>query len=272
MYNNELVGVGIATYNRQFLFKQLFDKVKNNSIVDFIAIVKNKDIDYGKDSPTLLANNTNIFSYNVLDDIGVGYCKNVCLKKLLDLGCKHIFIIEDDVDITNDDVFNQFILTAHEFNIGHMNWNSIPSVKNNAIYTIISNDIAIDICSRLCGSFSYFSREALQYCGIINTSFINALEHVEHAYRIAINKFAPPFYAFPQIHDCHNYLKDCGEQSTIDHDSPLYNKHLITGCQYFKELYGKSLNEMSIPTMDVVKQYLIEQIIYKNKNSNVVHE
>lgn len=122
-------------------------------------------------------------------------------------------MIEDDIEIVDNNVFKKFIDTAKAFNVGHMNWNTLPAVDHNPTYTIINSDgISIDISFRICGSFSYFTYNALQYCGLINDAqFVNALEHIEHAYRMSLMKFAPPFYAFPCISNCCAYLKDHGE-------------------------------------------------------------
>ena len=51
MIDNEKVGVGIVTCNRKDSFKALFDKVKSCGAVDVIAVVKNKDFDYGDYAP-----------------------------------------------------------------------------------------------------------------------------------------------------------------------------------------------------------------------------
>ena len=87
--------------------------------------------------------------------------------------------------------------------------------------------------------------------------FVNALEHVEHAYRMSLMKFAPPFYAFPCITNCNAYLKDYGEQSTIDHSSDLYKHRLATAYSTFKHMYGRTLAELPIPTVDEVKRYFV---------------
>lgn len=55
MYGKDFLGVGIVTCNRKDSFMRLFDEVHSNSIVDCIAVVKNKDFDYGEYEPSLLA-------------------------------------------------------------------------------------------------------------------------------------------------------------------------------------------------------------------------
>ena len=135
MYNNKKIGVGIVTCNRKDSFKNLFKQIKNNNIIDFICVVKNKDYDYADSDPFLLCNEHNTYYKHVKDNCGVGFCKNTCLKKLLDEQCDYLFIIEDDIHIKNDNVFAEFIKVSEYFNIEHLNWNNIPTVENNKTIT-----------------------------------------------------------------------------------------------------------------------------------------
>lgn len=88
MYNGNLIGVGIVTCNRKDSFMRLFDQVHSNSIVDYIVVVKNKEFDYGDCEPALLADGSlKTIVNNVKEDVGVGYCKNICLKQLIEKKC-----------------------------------------------------------------------------------------------------------------------------------------------------------------------------------------
>ena len=88
MYNNDFLGVGIVTCNRKDSFMRLFNEVHNNSIVDYIAVVKNKEFDYGDYEPSILADGSlKTATWNVKEDLGVGYCKNICLKHLIEKKC-----------------------------------------------------------------------------------------------------------------------------------------------------------------------------------------
>jgi len=118
MHSNDFLGVGIVTCNRKDSFMRLFDEVNSNDIVDYISVVKNKEFDYGDYEPSLLADRSlKTTTQNVKEDVGVGYCKNICLKQLIEKKCKHIFLIEDDINIKNDDVFKYYIDTAKSFNL-----------------------------------------------------------------------------------------------------------------------------------------------------------
>ena len=49
---------------------------------------------------------------------------------------------------------------------------------------------------QLTGAFSYYSREAVEKGGYMDENFRNALEHVEHTYRLAAAGYTLPFWYF----------------------------------------------------------------------------
>lgn len=67
---------------------------------------------------------------NVPDDLGVGHCKNQAFKHLLKNSCKHIFIIEDDTSIKDDNVFKVYIDTAKSFNTHHLTYGGCSPFKD----------------------------------------------------------------------------------------------------------------------------------------------
>lgn len=102
--------------------------MKSTVDVDEIVIVKNKDFDYSRFLEHI-KNDINTKFIVVLDDLGVGHCKNEAFKYLLDKKCEHIFLIEDDTVIKNADVFKKYINTAKAFNIGHLTYGGCSPFK-----------------------------------------------------------------------------------------------------------------------------------------------
>ena len=258
MVNNEKIGVGIVTCNRPGSFKALFASVIQNLDVDETIVVKNKDNDYGE------IDYKSAYFFSVINDVGVGKCKNIILSKLMDLDCQHIFVIEDDVEIVDSSVFRKHIETAQHFKLGHLNWNTVQGIASNKTYTINDDGYSLDISTRLCGCFSYFSREALEQCGLIDAKhYINALDHVEHFYRIAAQDFTTPYLAFAGIHNGELLLKNIGEgHSTIDHNTELYQQRLISAYQHFEQTYGRKLNQFHAPTAQEVLKFLKDRMMF----------
>lgn len=262
MFNNKNIGVGIITYNRQSNYSQLLKKIKQNDIVDYIVTVKNKDIDYKNDDPKIICNdNIRTFNFHVMEDLGVGFCKNVALKKLIELKCDHYFLIEDDIKIKNDNVFKVYIDTAKEFNLGHLNfnmaWDSISKSYLKPSYIIDNGKNKLAIFSRLCGDFEYFTFEVLQNVGLFDDKhYINAFEHIDHTYRIASMGYTVPFQSYADIYNSDEYLEDTGIQTTLQEKPELYKYRLYNAIQHFKNTYGRFVSQLHIPTIDEIKLFL----------------
>ena len=260
MIDNEKVGVGIVTCNRKDSFKALFDKVKSCGAVDVIAVVKNKDFDYGDYAPHNLIDGDREQCATILEDVGVGFCKNTCLRMLLEKGCQHLFLVEDDMVIDNLDVFSEFIKTAKHFNLGHLNWNTLPNLAESNQTQVIedSEGFKLDITRRLCGCFSYFSAEALNDAGLINSKdYVNALEHAEHAYRMGIKGWTTPFNAFASVHGADKMLRNIGEgSSTMDVHSQLYSDRCKAAVQAFNKEYSVYMAYLPHPSLSDVASFL----------------
>ena len=259
MIRNELVGIAILTYKRPQTCYGLIQEINKCKDVDYLVVVKDKHIDYEKYDPSKIDQD----HFNFIQIEGqhnIAYNKNQGIKYLLKQGCQHIFMIEDDVVIKDVSVFEKYIETAKAFNLGHLNWNTIPEVTGNPTYEIVGNQHSIDITLRVCGSFSYFTQEALMHCGLIDeVNFYNAFEHAEHAYRMAAQKFTTPFYAFADIHNAFQYLSNVGEgKSTIDHDTLEYQKNVQQSAESFAKIYGKYISQIPIPSQNSVLKSLHE--------------
>ena len=90
--------------------------------------------------------------------------------------------------------------------------------------------------------------------------YINALEHVEHLYRIAAQGLTTPYLAFAGIHDCDKMLRttEDGHNSTIDRNLDLYKRRLVAAYKYFEKTYGRRLNEFHVPSQNDVLLFLSE--------------
>lgn len=265
MLNNQKIGIGIITYNRQEKFYRLYKSVENINYIDKIVIIKNKDINYHQHDPKFIKNQKTQY-FHIKNDVGVGACKNKAIKTLLNEKCDHIFIIEDDVLIKKDNVFNQYINTAKIFNIQHLNFCS--RILNNNIqkpvFSLLSNnkDIGLDFYKNLCGMFEYFTKKCLEQVGLMDEKFINALQHVEHTYRISLqNMYIPKFHLFADIHNSFEYLEDTGFETTIQNKSQQYKQNLINAFNLFKQKHKIQINQLQMPTQNELLQfYQLKQI------------
>ena len=270
MYKNEKIGVGIITYNRGEQFAKLCKKIQGINYIDNIVIIKHKDINYFKNDPKKFIDKKTQY-YNQLTGICVGTCKNKALQLLLNKNCDHIFLIEDDVLIKKPEVFKKYIDTAKEFNIGHLNfcarWNQQLQQAERPIFTLNFLNTALYFYQNLCGMFEYFTKETLETVGLMNDKeYINALEHVEHTYRICLaNLYIPKFHLFADIQNSFEYLEDGGKITTIPTNNNNYNENLIHAFNTFKNTYGIQINQLQLPNITDLQQFYAERIKLKNE-------
>lgn len=254
MLNNEKIGIGIITYNRQKKFYRLYNSVKNINYVDHIIIIKNKDIDYHQYDPNIIKDKKTEY-INIREDVGVGACKNKAINYLLEQSCDHIFIIEDDIIIKKEEVFKQYIDIGKIFNLGHLNfngcWDSITKKWLEPFTNLIFKDnIGISLFARLCGSFEYFTKQALIDVGLFDQiNFHNALQHVDHTYRMSLKGYTTPFHVYVDILNSNEYLQDDGIDSSINlltnHDNDIKQ-----GFINFKNKFGYNINQIKPPTKE----------------------
>ncbi|KFC49341.1 hypothetical protein GY12_09025 [Micrococcus luteus] len=53
---------------------------------------------------------------------GVGRSKNDALRRMLELGIDHVFLIEDDIYLTDDRVFDKYIEASKTSGVQHFNY------------------------------------------------------------------------------------------------------------------------------------------------------
>lgn len=246
----EKIGVGIVTTGSRP--EQLdrcfgFFKYAPTEYDNIVVVVDGGDIDVdnlcdkfkgGIDRFTLIKNDTNL---------GVGKSKNKALRHLLDQGCDHIFLIEDDIHVKRSSVLREYIKASKKTGIQHFNFsqhgmmnktfdgNSTPNPRMIIDY----KDIRIPLYPHCVGAFSYYSRHCLLVSGLMDEKYYNACEHVDHTYQIIKDGMHPPFWHFADIENSWEYLGDeewSLKQSTIssrkDHneiveaaDKVFFEKH-----------------------------------------------
>lgn len=260
MYNDEKIGVGIITCNRKDQCKLLFESVDRNRDVDLIVIVKDRDFDYGSFIDEAKASQKTSY-VNVLESKGVGHCKNEAFKLLIKNGCQHIFLIEDDTSIKRDDVFKRYIDTAKSFNIEHLSYGGCSPFQSwrKPICQVSNGKEKIDFYHHIKGEFCYYTANALQMVGLMDEMYVNAVEHIEHTYRLM--KFGYTcgcFWAFPDIASSEEYLYNTSCENgnyatTMDTRSEKYKIDAQNAHKHFYDVYGKTFAQFPMPNKQMIE-------------------
>jgi len=194
---------------------------------------------------------------------GVGIAKNTALRHLIQSGMDHLFLIEDDVLIKNDKVFEQYIKTAEVSGIWHLSYalqgpanrkqvkqggldlnnrggylqDSEPNPRQIVEYR---DGISVALYPNCVGAFTYYLRGIIKHVGYFREAYKNSWEHVSHTKSIIDAGLHPEFWYFADIANSWEYLDDipnCIENSTIA-KTPEWKQQLREGMEYFKKIHG----------------------------------
>lgn len=242
------IGLGIVTCNRPDFLKKLFislNCLKEDTLTALAVCNDGADEDFKKD----LEFNLNFFTWiQNKENIGVGKSKNKLMRHLLEQGCDHIFIMEDDILIKSPEVFDAYIKARNKTGIQHFNFGYHGPANKAGIsggepcprYVIDYGDVKIAINQHSVGAFCYYTREVLETVGLIDEEFHNAFEHVEHDYRIAKAGFCTPYWNWPDLANSTDYLTEieCSEKSSAIRPRSDWQSNIQKGALLFQKKHG----------------------------------
>lgn len=178
---------------------------------------------------------------------------------MVQAGCSHLFLIEDDMEVKSPAVFEEYAKTAEAFGLHHLNFGACWDEATKSVLTparmLVKKDTGekLDVYARLCGAFSYYSSIAIWQAGLIDSKrFVNAMDHVEHAYRISIMDLTLPYGAFADVHESNKLLaySEAGKISTLeDCHSKKRVALALSAADVFKKRYGMEMKNIPLPDM-----------------------
>lgn len=266
----EKIGLGLITCNRENFFKKSYKSIPEEKLDEFIVISDGKQYDYLSSIPTYFRQHR--------ENLGVGKSKNEALQYLLEKNCTHIFLMEDDITIQDDSVFDAYIQASKDTGIKHFNFAlhgnyNLDSYGNPVVKKTVQypSKASISLYHNVLGAFSYYHSDVLNDVGLMDENYYNAMEHVDHTCEIIKAGYHPPFRWFADIANSQNYLKDIvGEHkdSEIRKDPDEWRRNFMKACAYFQDKQRFSVlepnKEYIAPLPDVLKGLIT--IFDKNKN------
>ena len=224
MERDEKIGIGIVTYNRPDGLKKLLDSISYCNFVDVVIVNDGDRIDNLPGWNYYLINNET--------NLGVGKSKNIALRALMEKGCDHFFLIEDDIFVKDEAVFQKYIDASKASGIQHFNF-SQHGVMNkthpmngsvpNPRLTVDYKSSKVSLYPHCVGAFSYYSKQCLDKVGLLDERYYNACEHVDHTYEIIKADMHPPFWWFADIDESWKYLGD--EEWSLSQSTISSNKN-----------------------------------------------
>ena len=246
------VGIGMTTYSAEHRIKQSAFTVPK-WMKNFVIV--NDGTPYDNSS---YPEHAHIIQHEKNQCVGVA--KNTAMKYLLEQGCEHIFLMEDDILIKDEKVFEEYIKHSVLSGIKHLNFalhgpankkgstgfksledrKDVDGEPNPRMVIPYPEGISIALYPNCVGAFSYYHKSVLDKIGLFDPVFKNAWEHVDHTFQVIKNGFHPPFWYFADINNSWKFLTDIPnsiQESTIAR-TPEWNENFKTGTEYYKKKNG----------------------------------
>jgi len=175
-----------------------------------------------------------------------------------------LFLVEDDMLIKNPDVFNQYIKTAQESGIWHLNFgyhgpaNKRNGVKSPRQIVEYGNGVEVALNPNCVGSFSYYLRGVIKHVGYMDERFKNAWEHVEHTHKIIKAGLHPPFWWFADVANSDEYINElaCSEVNSTIRKDEGWTKNMREGMAWYRHKHGAGPTETPDTSPDEVMKIL----------------
>lgn len=256
---SEKIGVGIVTCGRKSMFENLFTSLLIcKDQIDHLCIVEDTKIDnpnydnyingitegrWKSDGSLLIITSD--------ENMGVAKSKNYTLKHLLDMGCDHIFLIEDDMLIKDPNIFQVYIEASKKSGIQHLmfgyhgpaNKNGISHGKPCPRLVVNYGDFSLAFNQHCVGAFCYYSRKCLEDVGLIDEKFRNAFDHVSHSYELALKGYSTPYWWWADLANSLDYIEEqaCSEENSsikTPESMQKWQNNIRSSMEYFKEKFG----------------------------------
>lgn len=261
----EKIGVGIITYKRPQYFKKIIETIPFDLIDEIVVI---------NDDPTAEKCRCKQKFTEIINEenFGVGISKNRAMNFLIEKGCEHIFLIEDDVLIKDPNVFDVYIRTAKRSGIHHLGYGHVGGALSKQIkgYREYIGGEGIQMYHNPQGSFTYFNSSLIKKLGGYDENYKNAFEHVDYSYTLIKKGLLPAFWWFPDVKNSQDYLTIVPggvENSTIT-DKTGYKENLEKSAKYFTDKWGHFTSQ--IP--DVDEKYVNQKLNFIENNYSKKNE
>jgi len=201
----------------------------------------------------------------------IGFAKNRLMERMFSEGYDHIFLQEDDVSITDGDVFDAYIQTASEFGIwgtlchawsgiANFETDGMPKVKNSIS---VGDTNGVVFTQNRVAAFSYIHRNIIKAVGYHDEGYQNCWEHIDYYQTQSTKGLANHWGWFVDIADSRQYIRNIDNgflESVIRHDAKWADA-MRSGAEHFSSKFGCDPLKMPIATKDQVlsrTQYLID--------------
>ena len=260
----DTVGLGIVTCNREDFLKKVLDSIPRHKNHYLVLINDGDSADFKDKSdngPRRFVYSKNGLCGNYFytgGNRGVGFAKNWAFKEMLKTGhsvelanwpgdkqgIDHMFIMEDDIIIKDENVFEKYIEVSKKTGLKHLMYGyhgpankrtGKPFPRKIVDY---GDGTSIALNQHCVGAFTYYNKSVIEDIGINDSAYVNAWEHVDHSYKIVKKGYLPAYWWWPDITNSYDYLDElaCSEVSSVIRPRKNWQENITRGAKHF---YGK---------------------------------
>lgn len=274
---SEETAIGIVTCDRpDFLFK-LLDSIDSSAGSIFVI---NAGGNLGVSDDFLIE------KYNLAKIIHttnspepVGRAKNKVLREMRHSGYSYLFLIEDDIEIIDNSVFELYIKTAADSGLwaGQLSYGIHGGIAGgnlksdgspNIITTVEYDKTSVDVYPQSFQAFTLYHANVIKIIGYFDDMYVNAAEHLDHYY-LAFNKgLGSYFWAFPDVKDSYMYIKDIDDNhsKSVIRSNPDWKNNVKKAWGIFKAKYGFFPTDIKKPTeKEVIDRFNFIETNYSRK-------
>ena len=260
------VGLGIVTCNREDFLKKVLDSIPRHKIHYLVLINDGDSADFKDKSdngPRRFVYSKNGLCGNYFytgGNRGVGFAKNWAFTELLKTGhsqelahwpgdkqgIDHMFIMEDDIIIKDENVFEKYIEVSKKTGLKHLMYgyhgpankrNGKPFPRKIVDY---GAGTSIALNQHCVGAFTYYNKSVIEDIGVNDSAYVNAWEHVDHSYNIVKKGYLPAYWWWPDIANSYDYLDElaCSEVSSVIRPRKNWRENITRGAKHFSGKHG----------------------------------
>lgn len=264
--------LGIVTCNREDMLKVLVNSIEPKCFTKRYIINNGAPLSDVYDGYEVLQSNRN--------PTPVGLGKNKFFREVRKNNPEgYYFLLEDDVEIIDNTVWEKYIDTMHDSGIvwqlsygchggeagGNVDTYGDPKVKETVEYSTTK----VDFYQESFAAFTLYSGKHFSTVGYMDETYVNAAEHLDHYYRAFLQGGVPWRY-FPDMSESYKFIKDQDKdhQRSVIRNDTNFRQNFISGWQTFKSKYGMFPHELPVPTREYLMTRL-EEIEQKFSSKHV---